>query len=62
MRRKSFPMSKVDYSDIDPDSPNAVAAAKYYRALEPVMQNLPEGIADSLNGHIAVQTDRKANT
>ncbi len=28
MRRKSFPMSKVDYSDIDPDSPNAVAAAK----------------------------------
>lgn len=56
IKRSTFPMSKVDYDTLNPRSTNYADAVKYHKALEPTFANLPDGIADSLNGNIEVRS------
>lgn len=60
--RKLFEDSKPDYSRLDPNSTNYIAATRFTKALEPTYRNLPEGVADSLNGHIDVRRDSRQGT
>lgn len=53
--RKSFPLSNVNYDAINPRSANYAEEVRYTKALEPVFDHLPEGIADSLTGNVEVR-------
>ena len=55
IERTLYSGSKVDVSRLDPDSPNHADAVRYAKTLAPVMENVPEGVADSLNGHLVVK-------
>ena len=55
IKRREFPMAKVDYDTLNPRSANYADAVKFHKALEPTFANLPDGIADSLNGNIEVR-------
>ena len=55
-KRKDFSeQSKVDYDVLNPNSKNYADAVKFSKALEPTFRNLPEGIGDSINGHMEVR-------
>lgn len=58
--RKEYPLSKVDYDSINPNSVNYAATVRYSKAMEPVFRNLPEGVADSLNGNLDVRRPSNA--
>ena len=59
MKRKTFDQSKVDLDKLNPRSKNYATAVKYSTALGPSIQAMPEGVADSLNGHIEVRKQTK---
>lgn len=55
VKRKTFPQSKVDFEGLNPNSVNFSDAVRYSKSLEPSFANLPEGVADSINGHLDVR-------
>ena len=57
MKRTAYPQSKVDYSNIKEGTASTLTEMKYMKAFEPVFRNLPDGIADTLNSSIAIQTN-----
>lgn len=55
VERRQYPTSKVDTSTINPRSANYADSVRYHKSLDPAIQNMPPGIADSLNGHLKVE-------
>lgn len=50
--RKTYPMSNVDLDGLNQNSRNYADAMRFSKALTPVFNNIPEGVADSINGNL----------
>lgn len=63
IERTKYERSQVNLDVIDVNSANYTDTVRYAKTLAPVMENLPDGVADSLNGHVVAKADKtsKAN-
>lgn len=59
--RKSYERSKVHTEEFNPNSPNYLDSMIYAKSMGPSFANMPEGVVDSINGHLKIEKPKKGD-